>query len=214
MPKISQFTAQTGASVANGDLFPIVDVGSPNVSEYITADELAQMPQLSSRYVPLANDRAWLPAEMFRATLNSANQTHLDGIDNGFDTPCMNFDSDAIELAAAVDWVPQSWSTVDYYLWWSNAGAGAGDCMWYAIALSLADGVSIDSGNVIGPSYPGQALTAPAQNVVKRSKLNTTAEPVTASSPLRVLVGRVGSDAADTLGNDAALLGIEIVRVS
>lgn len=66
MPKISQYPAQTGASVANGDLFPIVDVGSPNVSEYITADELAQIPQLSSRYAsstsfPAGAWTAWTP---------------------------------------------------------------------------------------------------------------------------------------------------------
>lgn len=48
--KVSALTALTGANVANGDELYIVDTGSPNVSKKITADELAQMPQLSSRY--------------------------------------------------------------------------------------------------------------------------------------------------------------------
>lgn len=55
--KVSALTALTGANVANGDELYIVDTGSPNVSKKITADELAQMPQLSSRYAPLPG--AW-----------------------------------------------------------------------------------------------------------------------------------------------------------
>ena len=55
--KVSALTALTGANVANGDELYIVDTGSPNVSKKITADELAQMPQLSSRYAPV--NGAW-----------------------------------------------------------------------------------------------------------------------------------------------------------
>jgi hypothetical protein len=61
MSKISQLPALTGANLANGDLFPVVDVGSPNQTEYITADELAQGSQFSSRFVAKTDfpDAAW-----------------------------------------------------------------------------------------------------------------------------------------------------------
>lgn len=48
--KVSALTALTGANLANGDQFLVTDVGSPNVSKSITADELAQGSQFLSRY--------------------------------------------------------------------------------------------------------------------------------------------------------------------
>jgi hypothetical protein len=54
--KVSALTALTGANLANGDQFLVTDVGSPNVSKSITADELAQGSQFTSRYVSQANE--------------------------------------------------------------------------------------------------------------------------------------------------------------
>jgi hypothetical protein len=55
-------TALTGANLANGDKLAVVDVGSPDVAKYITADELAQGSQFSSRYRPIAPTwTAWTP---------------------------------------------------------------------------------------------------------------------------------------------------------
>jgi hypothetical protein len=48
--KVSALTALTGADLANGDQFLVTDVGSPNVSKSITADEWAQASQFSGRY--------------------------------------------------------------------------------------------------------------------------------------------------------------------
>jgi hypothetical protein len=66
MSKVSQLTALTGANLANGDQFLVTDVGSPNVSKSITADELAQGSQFSSRYAsktdfPSGAWTAWTP---------------------------------------------------------------------------------------------------------------------------------------------------------
>jgi hypothetical protein len=54
-------TALTGANLANGDKLAVVDVGSPDVPKYITADELAQGSQFSSRYAAVTDfpDAAW-----------------------------------------------------------------------------------------------------------------------------------------------------------
>jgi hypothetical protein len=54
-------TALTGANLANGDKLAVVDVGSPDVAKYITADELAQGSQFSSRYAAVTDfpDAAW-----------------------------------------------------------------------------------------------------------------------------------------------------------
>lgn len=72
MPKISDpvYPSQTGAQVANGDLMYIVDVGTPNISEKITVNELAQAPQFSSRYAPLPG--AWTA---YTPTVTAGNGT-------------------------------------------------------------------------------------------------------------------------------------------
>jgi multidrug efflux pump subunit AcrA (membrane-fusion protein) len=59
-------TALTGANLANGDKLAVVDVGSPDVAKYITADQLAQGSQFSTRYASTTNFpsgvwTAWTP---------------------------------------------------------------------------------------------------------------------------------------------------------
>lgn len=53
--KVTELTTLAGSGVANNDLLLIVDRGTPDVSKAITADELAQAPQLTGRYGRLAN---------------------------------------------------------------------------------------------------------------------------------------------------------------
>ena len=213
MPKISQFTAQTGASVANGDLFPIVDVGSPNVSEYITADELAQAPQFSSRYKPLASDRIWLPAQTFTAVVGSPSMGTLGNALYG-DTrqPVMLFSHTAAEYAATTWLTPQGWATFDAYLWWSNAGAGSGDVFWGSTIItgSFGDGDTTDTGSYLGD----KVTTSPAQYIAKRTKLNSGSPSITVGEINRMLILRGGDNVLDTLGNQAGMIGIEIVRAS
>lgn len=212
MPKISQFPAQTGASVANGDLFPIVDVGSPNVSEYITADELAQAPQFSSRYKPLASDTIWIPAAQFTGVQNSPVMGTLGSASTATArTGVMLFDASLIESVSSTLMCPPGWSTADVYLWWSNAGAGSGDVFWILAHRTFLDTNTTDNA---ATTLPGAAVTAPAQYVAKRTKLNSTPIATTSATMLRIIIQRKADEVGDTLGNDAGMFGVELVRAS
>lgn len=208
--KVSALTALTGANVANGDELYIVDTGSPNVSKKITADELAQMPQLSSRYKPLASDTVWIPGVDLRPTLNTPSVGTLGNATfTVYRQDVLLFDHDTDENATLTTFVPPGWTTVNLYLWWSNAGAGAGGVAWRHNRLVLADAVTTDD----GVASVTTVATAPAQYVAKRTTLASSVA-VTANAPFRLVIGRNSQDAGDTLTNDAGVIGVEIVRAS
>jgi hypothetical protein len=208
--KVSALTALTGANLANGDQFLVTDVGSPNVSKSITADELAQGSQFSGRYKPLASDRLWIPAGALVVIEGSPSYGILGSPSfTSQKQDCVLLDASSVEVVAATTLVPPGWATFDLYYWWSNAGAGSGDVRWRIASMSFADAATTESGD-IDNSY---TVTAPAQYVAKRST-GATGVSVTAGNIRRVTVMRLANDAADTLGNDAGLIGLELVRAS
>ena len=75
--------------------------------------------------------------------------------------------------------------------------------------MQFADTDTTDAGDV-DSSY---TVTAPAQYVAKRSA-GPTSVSNTVGEVRRVSVIRSANEAADTLANDAGLIGVELVRVS
>lgn len=121
------------------------------------------------------------------------------------------FDSAAVETVSAPVEIPSFWLTMDVDFYWSNMGAGAGDVRW-AVSLDRAgDGEAMGVSN--GGGSAAVTITAPAQDVVKKSRL-LTAHPVDATKLLNVRPSRTGTDAADTLANDASLIGVRFRRVT
>lgn len=213
MPKISQFPNQVAADVADGDLIPIVDVGSPNTSERITVANLADAPQFTSRYAPLASDRIFLSPASFGIVAGTPSLGTLGNASASTRrTSAWLFDASTTERVATGFVFPTGWSTARAYLWWSNAGAGAGDVTWLMTSLALSDGESTDAS---GATLLSQvtARTAPAQYVVTRTEGDNTTITATAGEFVRLVVGREDG-VADTLANDAGLLCVEIVRLT
>lgn len=102
----------------------------------------------------------------------------------------------------------EGWSTFDVDLWWSNAGAGAGDCVWALDQLTVSPTGSVNS-NSAGSNV---TATAPVQYTNKVTTL-ASGVAVVASTIHRLTVRRVAADAADTLANDAAIFGVMLRRV-
>jgi hypothetical protein len=203
--KVSALTALTGADLANGDQFLVTDVGSPNVSKSITADELAQGSQFSGRFVPKSGDVLQIPARMFDVASNAPSYGLINGLQMGW-----SFDQTDLESIAGSAPVPAWWSTFDVYFYWCNMGAGAGAVRWYVVQESRGDGELInDAAGVIATT-----ATAGAQHVVERSKINATPLTRSANELLAFRIYRDIGDVNDTLGNDAALLAVELVRAS
>jgi hypothetical protein len=205
-------TALTGANLANTDRLAVLDVGTPDVPKYIEADQLAQGSQFSSRYKSLTSERLWLPATSFVAIEGSPTLSTLNTSAAASKTAAFLMDSATTEGITGSFITPASWSTIDLYVWWSNAGAGSGDVAWAMADDTFGDADSTDAHTGYQPSPA--AIAAPAQFVIKRSKFNTSARGVTSNEMHRVQILRYGADAADTLGNDIGVLALEIVRAS
>lgn len=105
--------------------------------------------------------------------------------------------------------IPSGWNTVDIDIWWTNAGAGAGNVRWEVGYQSRGDTETLTQTWTATASN----IAAPAQSVVKKSTI-ISGGAVTAGELLGLIITRYGSNAGDTLANDAGLLGVDIRKAS
>jgi hypothetical protein len=159
--------------------------------------------QLHATFVTLtAQDRVLLPASTFTTIGGAASMGAVNVL------TALLFDAAAVEESGTVGLVPANWPTFDILLWWTNAGAGVGNVRWRADHAVTSDGGTLT--RVINAAV---TLAAPAQGVVKVSPLvygiARTNLPV-----VHINAVRIGNDGADTLGNDAALIAIELRKAS
>lgn len=206
MPKISQYPAQTGASVANGDLFPIVDVGSPNVTEYITADELAQIPQLTSRYKPISGEQIWIDANAMTIYTGSPTKAASSAALGWL------LDASTDEGVEGSFMAPPSWTTFDVDCYWYNAGAGSGDVRFNFYRFRYKSATTTLS---LGQLTSVTATAGTQNNTVVTRLVSGVADVWSApGNPWWCAVMRDADNVADTLGNDMCVTGLLLTRAS
>lgn len=115
------------------------------------------------------------------------------------------FDKDAIEAIVSSFIVPQDYvSGLAITIVWTNLGAGSGDVVWRVGLNNQGDGGTVVT--LTGTDTAGVA--APAQNVWKYTASAATFP--NAASPgqhVSLTCGRIASNGADTLANDAGFVG-------
>jgi hypothetical protein len=149
------------------------------------------------------NTRLFVNTQWFNATSGSPTRITWRGARGTI----WALDATTQESIDAMTIVPYGATQVYAYLWWANLGAGAGDVRWSInLSTGLADG---ENANQADSGLPFTA-TAGAQDVVVRSYAGVVAslDDLTAM-PMRII--RVATDAADTLPNDAGVMGIELI---
>lgn len=144
----------------------------------------------------------WVPAKDF--TLTSGLPTNA--VVGGGRYNALAYDFLTTETAQATVELPGPFSTISVRLYWTNGGAGSGNVVW-SMSLDRAGDAETLAASAGGGSSGNTAIAAPAQDVLKVSALftSTAADP---SKLLNLRLSRIGGDAADTLGNDAAVLGV------
>jgi hypothetical protein len=119
-------------------------------------------------------------------------------------------DQTADEAIAGRVHIPSGWATFNVDVLWANAGAGSGAVVFNTNLVKVAPGATI---NAAGTSPGTVTATAGAQDVLVRTTVITaTATVADALNGLRLY--RIGSNVADTVANDIAILAVEFVRVS
>lgn len=122
--------------------------------------------------------------------------------------PAWAMDSASLERVSGILFVPDGWTSANVTLYWTNLGVGAGDVRW-RLDYNLAT-----DGDTIGlTSAAAGTQTAPAQNVVETVSL-AAGLAVTAGEMLSLGVLRFATDAADTLPNDAGIIGLLVEKAA
>lgn len=151
----------------------------------------------------------WVGADRLTATTSNALPSFI-GAGGTARTPAFLVDATTPEGVAGTIRLPASWATVDVDMWWSNAGAGAGDVVWRGDrgVLTVGSAPPAVTSNTLA------AITAPAQNVVTQTRIFTGIAVPTAGALFTIGALRGAADAADTLANDAAIVGFFISKAS
>lgn len=155
----------------------------------------------NAAYQPL-DSRVWRPAADLTAVLGSPSFSVTQ-------FPGWSLDAAVTEEVGGTSIIPAGWATFDIDLWWTNEGAGAGDVRFTASYLARADGGTIASG------YASASVTAiaPAEKVLKVTRL-ASGLAVVAAGLLSLSVAREGSNAGDTLPNDARVIGFMLRKAT
>lgn len=117
------------------------------------------------------------------------------------------FDAAATEGILAEWWPPADYvsGAITVKILWTNLGAGAGDVVWQLHLISCGDGETLNGSG----TSDNDTVTAPAQDILDIYSHGISFTP-TAGEMIEVIVTRVGTDVADTLGNDAGFVGLVI----
>lgn len=118
------------------------------------------------------------------------------------------FDATIDEYAVVTFQVPDDWTAVDVILEWVNAGAGSGDVVWFAQVWHQAAGETLSGGGTSG----GALATAGAQNVVVSSVIGEGLEVEGGAVCNLMVIRSPTTEPTDTLPNDAAVLGVRLVK--
>lgn len=120
-------------------------------------------------------------------------------------------DSASAEQIATAFVVPEQATKWSVKLHWTNAGAGAGDVVWFLNPQGFIDGENMD---IADSTIATTIVAAPTQNYLKITPMLTNAVLATsamaAGDTARLRIARNGAAGTDTLANDAALIGLEL----
>lgn len=169
---------------------------------------LAADPAFTGAFAPLsaAPLSLYLPASSFVPTAGTPVLAEAGTSDTGG----MLFDPASTETVWGAAQIPDGWATYNVDLWWTNAGAGAGNVVWRFDYGSFGDGESA------GPSTAGtlRTVTAPASGTAEVSRMESGITVPTAGELLPIRLRRAGTDAGDTLANDACMYGLRFTKAS
>jgi hypothetical protein len=145
-----------------------------------------------------------IPAAALSATLGSPAMTLMSGAY----AMSLNYDAAAAERGAFAWAVPDHWATMAVDLVWTNQGAGAGDVVWRIFGGPVAEAAAY----TLITSDTSSTVTAAALNIRKTTTLLTGIACETNHG--YYVIQRTGTDAADTLANDASVVAVILRRLT
>lgn len=152
-------------------------------------------------------NKLWLPV----GNLFAVTGTPALGIVGGGRRLAMLFDGAADELAAGSMIIPPGWLTFSVDVYWCNAGAGAGGVFWVFQGDDYVEG---DNLNVADTQSVSASEAAGLQDIVVVTPLSGTVTAAVDRNFQFRIKRSAATEAADTLANDAGLLGLRLTRLT
>lgn len=153
-------------------------------------------------------ERVFIPATAMFAITGTPNLAGVAGI--GF-PGAWHFDAASAEQVTGVTaTLPGTWTTYDVYVVWSPTSTSTGNVVWDTNLSLLAEG-ALPSGT---PTSLAGSTSAASGVTGTVTRYRAGAGQVRPSHPLVFRVTRNAAAAGDTYPSDAALIGVELVRVS
>ncbi len=149
-----------------------------------------------------AASQIWIPATRFTFANGEASTGYVGGRFPAW-TMKHTTDDQINAMFVPVD----GWQSYDISLYWTNVGANTGD-----VRLSVSVGTVVDGGDVQATDTDyNLTVAAPAQRILKVTDI-TSSNSLAASGLGYVAIQRVGTNVADTLNNEIAVLGVMLKR--
>lgn len=147
----------------------------------------------------------WVPAGAFAALSGSPALT------TGSNYVGWQFDAASSEIVHVdAGLTPTGWASAAVDLYWTNPSSTSGNVRWDVYFGNFGDGELMNLG-----SADTQTIAAPAvAHTAKVSTFHAAGKAQTVGEVMTFAVTRLGADAADTLANDATLVGALVRKVS
>lgn len=151
----------------------------------------------------------WLPARIW-VNRTDIGSPAIAARGTNFRYVAWDFHAANIELVVTDFIIPDNYSSgaVTFKYYWTNGGAGSGDVQWGMAFREVND--TGDLNTTTGETTQTDTFTAPLLNILKVSTSTASYTPSAAGVHVRIEVYRNAAAAADTLGNDAWLIGLMI----
>lgn len=150
-------------------------------------------------------DTITIPMAAWDASIGSIGAGNVTGATTRFKG--WAFDSTTAEFVGSQFVVPTGWTAIDMKMAWMRNGTGSGDVVWEMQNLDLIDG---ETTNSAGTAQGFVTATAPSQYLLDVVTL-VSGLSVTAGDLHFLRVIRRAGEAADTLSEDAIMVGFWIV---
>jgi len=205
---IANAATLTGANVASGDLFPVLDVSAAAGSQgsKITRDELR------IAMGPGGSTNLWIPSsEMIPRVTTGCSINSLETTTNDVNYDILEFDAATAQYAQFALVMPTNWNagTVTFKPHWT-AASGSGDVIWGLQGRAFANDDALDQAFGTAQTSTDTLTAAVDLCIGPASSAITIAGSPAAGNLTYFQFYRDAAAGGDTLGVAAQLIGIEI----
>lgn len=213
--------SNAGNKVAVSDLwYNAINNATEDTTPATTTDYVATLDASASGYKKVRLDRIgvgkqtiWIPAgAMTSRTTNGAASGTTESTTNKVMNKTLDFDTTTQEFAQFTVAFPKGWNegTVTFIPFWT-AASGSGGVVWGLQGVALSNDDAIDTAFGTAQTSSDTLIAALDVHVGPESSAITIAGTPAVGDICYFQINRTVSDAGDTLGVDAGLIGVQLL---